>query len=214
MLNHCHPLPPRWPWRWIGPRSGATAAPKVPACFNKTLSSSSSTCCDETNGMVQLHLRVSTTRHRAVDTALGNYHDFRLNELRAEPRSRLACCPFRANNFHLRVSTTRHRAVDPPSSHPLAAKTQPEHSKSTTRAQPERSQSAARVQPEHRQSTARAQPEHRRRLEGLSTQRKRKKTKTAHRKPPQHHGLTFRHPTGELSRGAVTIPMLRSPTIN
>ena len=35
-INHCHPLPPRWPWRWIGPRSGATAAPKVPACFNKT----------------------------------------------------------------------------------------------------------------------------------------------------------------------------------
>jgi len=58
-INHCHPLPPRWPWRWIGPRSGATATPKVPACFNKTSSSSSSTCCDETNGMVKLHLRVS-----------------------------------------------------------------------------------------------------------------------------------------------------------
>ena len=183
MLNHCHPLPPRWPWRWIGPRSGATAAPKVPACFNKTsiqffVDKLRRNERDGSTSSSSLHDSSSGSRHGPWSCN----HDFRLNELRAakEPRSRLACCPFRANNFHLRVSTTRHRAFDPPSSHPLAAKTQPEHSQSTTRAQPERIQSAARAQSEHRQ---RAQPE-----------RSQSTVRVAARAPPMYRQSTARAP--------------------
>ena len=104
-INHCHPLPPRWPWRWIGPRSGATAAPKVPACFNKTsiqffVDKLRRNERDGSTSSSSLHDSSSGSRHGPWSCN----HDFRLNELRAakEPRSRLACCPFRANNFHLR----------------------------------------------------------------------------------------------------------------
>jgi hypothetical protein len=55
---------------------------------------------DVTTSSSSLHDSSSGSRHGPWSCN----HDFRLNELRAakEPRSRLACCPFRANNFHLR----------------------------------------------------------------------------------------------------------------
>ena len=101
------------------------------------------------------------------------------NELRAakEPRSRLACCPFRANkqNFifespRLDIGQSTHLPHIPlqPKHSQSTARAQLEHSQSAARAQPEHSQStarehsqsAARAQPEYSQSTARVQPEH------------------------------------------------------
>ena len=69
-INHCHPLPPRWPWRWIGPRSRAAAAPKVPAYFNKTSSTSTCFANDEANGMVYFIFESSRLVNNGQSTRL------------------------------------------------------------------------------------------------------------------------------------------------
>ena len=128
--------------------------------------------------MVLLHLRVSTTRHRAVDTALGaatttfvstNFEQPK-NQGHDSPAAPSGQTTFIFESPRLDIGHSTHLPHIPlqPKHSQSTARAQLEHSQSASRAQPEHSQSTAkehsqseaRAQPEHSQSTARVQPEH------------------------------------------------------
>jgi len=161
MLNHCHPLPPRWPWRWIGPRSRAAAAPKVPACFNKTsiqffVDKLRRNERDGSTSSSSLHDSSSGSRH-------GPWQLPRLSSQRTSSRTKVTTrlLPLPGNqtsssSLHDSTSGSRPTFLTSPCSQ-NTARAQQEHNQSTARAHPERSQSTVRAPPK---STARAQPEH------------------------------------------------------